>query len=610
MIVLVDFENTHVSGLDGYEYLDEHDTMVMYYSDENSSVTKGIIDDLKKNRVNVSLVKLLKQHSNALDMYIASTTGMFLDSGEKILIVSKDKGYGAVRDFWHSLRGAEILLGETIKECLLHSMTNDDDRIRICKERSQKANLVEAFSTMNTIPTRPALSRGMQRLREKAVNWTETQEAAPILPNPLDKRAQNTDAVQQGTVTEGTNFTMTEAPSEAVENTVSASTEDAHHNDHKRDRHDRYRGPRHLPVTPKTSTDEFTHGGYDGLPKVTEDAAEKGTALIREEQKSTAVTVRNEEASKAAGEALKEGKPEGSKDMLGTLAKKVQEGLERAAGMFSKGEHQENIETKETEKPKVDPNRIQYVYDPVTKKFTEVIDGKPVKAEEKKEEAAAEKEETTKEKTEAVTDVKEQKTGEKAPSKKEQETNVEKSVQQVKKESEASATKTQQDEADAKAQEEYAHPEEHSGNHHKRRRRTAGKNRGNHTEQEKAVAAVDENNDVAATASEQEENQSESKDGSEDKQPAKKRTGGRRTGAKKVKAETEKTEKTEQSEKTEKSAKSGKSGKSENSEVTEKSEASADVKVSSKKTTKRTSNRSQSSRKAKTVKPDEHKENA
>lgn len=38
--------------------------------------------------------------------------------------------------------------------------------------------------------------------------------------------------------------------------------------------------------------------------------------------------MRNEEASKAAGEALKEGKPEGSKDMLGTLAKKVQEGLE------------------------------------------------------------------------------------------------------------------------------------------------------------------------------------------------------------------------------------------------------------------------------------------
>ena len=158
MIILVDFENTHASGLEGYTYLNESDTLVMYYSDENSAVTKGVVDDLRKNGVHVRLVKLLKQHSNALDMYIASTTGMFLDSGEKICIVSKDHGYAAVRDFWHSLRGAEILLGETIKQCLLSSELNDEARIRLCKEREQKAMLVDAFTTMNTIPTRPTAS--------------------------------------------------------------------------------------------------------------------------------------------------------------------------------------------------------------------------------------------------------------------------------------------------------------------------------------------------------------------------------------------------------------------------------------------------------------------
>lgn len=111
MIILVDFENTHGSGFEGYEYLNDTDTVVVYYSDDNSAVKRGMVDDLKDRNVNVRMVKLLKQHSNALDMYIASTTGMFLDTGEKICIVSKDKGYAAVRDFWHSLRGAEILLG-------------------------------------------------------------------------------------------------------------------------------------------------------------------------------------------------------------------------------------------------------------------------------------------------------------------------------------------------------------------------------------------------------------------------------------------------------------------------------------------------------------------
>lgn len=186
VIILVDFENTHASGLEGYTYLNESDTLVMYYSDENSAVTKGVVDDLRKNGVHVRLVKLLKQHSNALDMYIASTTGMFLDSGEKICIVSKDHGYAAVRDFWHSLRGAEILLGETIKQCLLSSELNDEARIRLCKEREQKAMLVDAFTTMNTIPTRPTLSRSNQRRRRNDTrNFTEVSEPVAILPNPL-----------------------------------------------------------------------------------------------------------------------------------------------------------------------------------------------------------------------------------------------------------------------------------------------------------------------------------------------------------------------------------------------------------------------------------------
>ena len=138
------------------------------------------------------MVKLLKQHSNALDMYIASTTGMFLDTGEKICIVSKDKGYAAVRDFWHSLRGAEILLGETIEECFLHSIANDDERIRRAKERSQKALLTEAFETMNNIPTRPTLSRNRFWRRGRQVNYDLSSHLNPveILPNPLAKPSQ------------------------------------------------------------------------------------------------------------------------------------------------------------------------------------------------------------------------------------------------------------------------------------------------------------------------------------------------------------------------------------------------------------------------------------
>jgi len=189
VIILIDFENTHGSGFQGVEYLDEKDTLVVYYSDENSAVSRGLVDDLKEKNVHVRMVKLLKQHSNALDMYIASTTGMFLDTGEKICIVSKDRGYAAVRDFWHSLRGAEILLGETIEECFLHSEGNDDERIRRAKERSEKILLTESFDTMNNIPTKPTLSRSNYWRRRKQTNFDLSKNLYPveILPNPLAK---------------------------------------------------------------------------------------------------------------------------------------------------------------------------------------------------------------------------------------------------------------------------------------------------------------------------------------------------------------------------------------------------------------------------------------
>ena len=189
MIILIDFENTHGSGFQGVEYLDEKDTLVVYYSDENSAVSRGLVDDLKEKNVHVRMVKLLKQHSNALDMYIASTTGMFLDTGEKICIVSKDRGYAAVRDFWHSLRGAEILLGETIEECFLHSEGNDDERIRRAKERSEKILLTESFDTMNNIPTKPTLSRSNYWRRKKQTSFDLSKNLNPveILPNPLAK---------------------------------------------------------------------------------------------------------------------------------------------------------------------------------------------------------------------------------------------------------------------------------------------------------------------------------------------------------------------------------------------------------------------------------------
>ncbi|WP_049895796.1 PIN domain-containing protein [Oribacterium sp. NK2B42] len=334
MIILVDFENTHVSGLEGYEYLDDNDTLVMYYSDDNSAVTKGMVNDLKKRNVHVSLVKLLKQHSNALDMYIASTTGMFLESGEKICIVSKDKGYAAVRDFWHSLRGAEILLGETIKECLLSSEKNDDERIRLCKERSQKTNLVDAFATMNTIPTRPTLSKANRRRRGQSINFTEVTEPASLIPNPLMMETPADQLAKQ----------MKDQAAELAQESKSSGNKNPDNNSNKEaagesaggsDKKNRVRSEKNSKNSDKTGIKDASDkanasNSGDNLKK--ESAQEKPKALIKSAPEKTAIIPRPEQRT--------------------ALAK--------------------------TE-PKFDPNRVQFVYDPAShsmKRVESVFDKK------------------------------------------------------------------------------------------------------------------------------------------------------------------------------------------------------------------------------------------
>ena len=432
MIILVDFENTHASGLEGYTYLNESDTLVMYYSDENSAVTKGVVDDLRKNGVHVRLVKLLKQHSNALDMYIASTTGMFLDSGEKICIVSKDHGYAAVRDFWHSLRGAEILLGETIKQCLLSSELNDEARIRLCKEREQKAMLVDAFTTMNTIPTRPTLSRSnLRRRRNDTRNFMEVSEPVAILPNPLmtetpaDQLAKELSsavaksenavpAAQQETPMTASvssdNVSATAPVTEAEASTTTGRGERGgrgrngrnRRNDqnHRNDRNDRpERDDRKVQdrsdttVAEKTGSDQRTGRDADAQTQNARSTREQTSNRWEQnstvEQNTTSETAQERfggydgimkmnEASRIALDKRQEREEQKAEQDEPSAAKNRNHPKQNAqTGTALTQEKQETAalvkaEKKTTAVAKVDPNRVQFVWDPATRSMKRV----------------------------------------------------------------------------------------------------------------------------------------------------------------------------------------------------------------------------------------------
>ena len=387
MIILVDFENTHVNGMEGYTYLNETDTVVVYYSDENSAVTRGMVEDLKERDVNVRMVKLLKQHANALDMYIASTTGMFLDTGEKICIVSKDKGYAAVRDFWHSLRGAEILLGETIEECFLHSVANDDPRIRRVKERSQKALLTNAFETMNRIPTRPTLSRANARKRRnEELDTTKNLEPVAILPNPLLKTvpAMSTsgEAAEENRSSVTENLQIEEALPVTVEG-ISVSAGESGTGSLNRGGYTNLRPENNRRSSFRKQGRDNRNGRGRNDRREQNEAVFYGDERMPENENSRAAEKQRQNEELQAEKSIpvvKEASAEAEQDKLAAEAEKKTAILN---------------EKKDTERvlPRINKNQIRYVYDPETgtmKKLEPATEPEEKAAEEEKLSAEAE----------------------------------------------------------------------------------------------------------------------------------------------------------------------------------------------------------------------------
>ena len=100
--ILVDYENVSSSGgLKGVEYLNEKDTLIIFYSQCCEKIRAEYIEMIEKSRCGFKIYKLSRTGKNALDFYIAVECGFISANGEKqIAIVSKDKGFSAIADFF------------------------------------------------------------------------------------------------------------------------------------------------------------------------------------------------------------------------------------------------------------------------------------------------------------------------------------------------------------------------------------------------------------------------------------------------------------------------------------------------------------------------------
>jgi len=129
---MVDFENVGNRGLQGAEYLSAEDSMTIFYSKTCSQVENRKLQQIISAGSVLHLCCLQNTGKNALDFYIASKIGELYGSGYEGLtaVVSKDKGYHAVRDYWEKcVRPArKIVLCPDLEQGIVASNENSTRR--------------------------------------------------------------------------------------------------------------------------------------------------------------------------------------------------------------------------------------------------------------------------------------------------------------------------------------------------------------------------------------------------------------------------------------------------------------------------------------------------
>lgn len=81
----------------------EGDALVVFYSENSKSITLDILDRIVALKLKYSSFKVRVGTKNALDFQLVSYLGFLIGHGEntaKYHIVSEDKGFDAVADFW------------------------------------------------------------------------------------------------------------------------------------------------------------------------------------------------------------------------------------------------------------------------------------------------------------------------------------------------------------------------------------------------------------------------------------------------------------------------------------------------------------------------------
>ena len=143
---LIDFENVNEEGLNGIFDLDESAFIYLFYTEKSLKISLDFLNDLLLKGLKASLTLFkVPAGKQSLDSHIHSYLGYLIGLKEdaKYYIVSKDKGYSKIIDFWNYNLNSEIVYSYTSINLKMEAdakviEVKTDDKVKIKVEPPKK----------------------------------------------------------------------------------------------------------------------------------------------------------------------------------------------------------------------------------------------------------------------------------------------------------------------------------------------------------------------------------------------------------------------------------------------------------------------------------------
>ena len=143
---------------EGTEFLNDTDTVIFFFSDASGKIVNYRMRDIKNSRCGFEICKLKNVRKNALDFYIATKVGEIfaLDGNAQVAIISVDKGYEAVLDYWRA-------------------------RLPVLNQLVRAKNIANAIKIINGEGARKAAVNNSMRILELKAEYAKYEERNRIL---------------------------------------------------------------------------------------------------------------------------------------------------------------------------------------------------------------------------------------------------------------------------------------------------------------------------------------------------------------------------------------------------------------------------------------------